>query len=205
MYVLYGRPGSGNFVVEAALRLAGVEYCLETVPRGEPPADYLKISPLGQVPALQLPGGEVVTESAAMCLLLTENHPDAGLGPLPGHPDRAQFLRWMTFFSAMMYPTLLRYFYAQRLTMGSADLDDLKEAAVRESDKGYAVLEAHLTGRDWMVGDCRSLADVYLLMLAYWHPLEGKPRGEWTNINRLCAKLTTDPILSELNSAHELW
>ncbi len=36
MYVLYGRPGSGNFVVEAALRLAGVEHRLETVPRGNP-------------------------------------------------------------------------------------------------------------------------------------------------------------------------
>jgi len=205
MYVLYGRPGSGNFVVEAALRLAGVEHRLETVPRGEPSAGYLKISPLGQVPALVLPGGEVVTESMAMCLLLTENHPDAGLGPLPGQPDRAQFLRWMTFFSAMLYPTLLRYFYAPRLTMGDADLDDLKAAAIRECDKGYAVLENHLAGRDWMVGDSRSIADVYLLMLAYWHPLDGRPRGEWVNINRLCAQMKTDPVLSDLNSVHDLW
>ncbi|MGE0281677.1 MAG: glutathione S-transferase family protein [Rhizobiaceae bacterium] len=205
MYVLYGRPGSGNFVVEAALRLAGVEHRLETVPRGEPSADYLKISPLGQVPALVLSDGEVVTESTAMCLLLAENHPEAGLGPLPGHPDRPQFLRWMTFFSAMMYPTLLRYFYAQRLTMGGADLEDLKEAAVRECDKGYAVLEAHLAGRDWMIGDRRSIADVYLLMLAYWHPLEGRPRDEWINIRRVCAKLTPDPVLGDLNSVHELW
>ncbi len=111
----------------------------------------------------------------------------------------------MTFFAAMLYPTLLRYFYAPRLTMGGADLDDLREAAVRECDKGYVVLEKHLTSRDWMVGDRRSIADVYLLMLAHWHPLDDKPRDEWVNIKRICAKLTTEPILSDLNSVHELW
>lgn len=205
VYILYGRPGSGNFVVEAALRLTGAPFELVDVPRGPQTPEYLRISPLGQIPALVLPDGETITESAAMCLLLVERHPDAGLGPPPGHADRAQFLRWMTFFSAMLYPTLLRYFYAERLTMGGTDLGDLKRAAVREADKGFAVVERHLAGREWMIGDARSIADIYLLMLAYWHPVDGRPRDEWPNINRICQTLRRDPMLAELNSVHDLW
>jgi glutathione S-transferase len=205
MYTLYSRPGSGGFVVEAAFHLAGQPFTLVNVPKQAPGDDFRAISPLGQVPALTLPCGGSITESGAMVTLVAERFPDAGLAPRPDSPERAEFLRWMFFLSSALYPALLRYFYAERYTSDPAGTKAVQEAALAESDRCFAVIENALTEREWLVDDRFSVADVYLLMLAHWHPVGDRPREEWTNIVRLCAALRQQPALAELNAAHRLW
>jgi hypothetical protein len=51
----------------------------------------------------------------------------------------------------------------------------------------------------------RSIADVYLLMLAHWHPVADRPRDEWKNIVRVCEALKREPALAELNKRHRIW
>ena len=116
MYKLYSRPMSGGFVVEAALTLAGAPFEVVHVERKAPPAGYSDLSPFDKVPALGLPDGTTMTESAAICLLLAERFPDAGLGPAPGSPERPAFLRWMLFLATMLYPTLMQFYFAKRST-----------------------------------------------------------------------------------------
>src|ERR1700732_1357407 len=83
-YIVYGSPGSGSVPVEAALMLIGAPYEVigETVLRdvARNPAVF-KVNPLGQVPVLILPGGEVMTESAAILIWLADRYPNAALAP----------------------------------------------------------------------------------------------------------------------------
>lgn len=58
--------------------------------------EYLSLSPAGRVPALEM-DGEVHFESGAILEILTERFPEAGLGRLPGDPDRADWLVWLHF------------------------------------------------------------------------------------------------------------
>jgi glutathione S-transferase len=205
MYTLYSRPGSGGFVVEAALLLAGAPFKSVNVVKGSPPPDYFGISPLNQVPALTLPEGETITESAAICLLLTERFPEADLGPQPGAKERPKFLRWMLFMSSMLYPALMRYFYAGRSTVDPAGVEAVKQAAIAEADRGFEIIDEALAGRQWLVGGRRSIADIYLMMLAYWHPVAARPREEWQNIVRVCSALRQNPLLADLNATHRFW
>ena len=88
-YTLWGEPNSGSFMVEAALAEAKqpVELVdLDLTKDEHRAADYLEVSPLGKVPALRFPDGNVMTESAAILLALDEAHPDAGLMPPSGEP-----------------------------------------------------------------------------------------------------------------------
>lgn len=204
MYKLYTRPGTGGFVVEAALQAAGAAFELIDVPKGAPhdPA-FLAISPLGQVPAIVLPDGRSMTESAAICILLAENHPGARLAPVPGSPDRADFLRWMIFLSGL-YLVDLRYFYADRHTADPAGVEAVRQAALAEMDRQFAILDAALAGRDGLAGT-RSIADVYLLMLAHWHPVGDRPRDEWVDVVRVCEALKQEPALAQLNRRHRIW
>jgi len=204
MYKLYTRPNSGGFVVEAALALAGVPFDQIDVPKPPDPT-FLAISPLNQVPVLTLPDGNSITESAAMCILLAERHPDAGLAPAIGSPARADFLRWMTFMSSVIYPAALRFFYAHRYTADPGGLEAVKQAAVAEMDRGFAILDTALEGHDWLVGDHLSLADIYLVMLIAWHPEVEKVRTAWPNIERLWAGLREHPVMRRLNASHDMW
>ncbi|RVC41406.1 glutathione S-transferase family protein, partial [Mesorhizobium sp. M4B.F.Ca.ET.088.02.2.1] len=196
MYRLYTRPGSGGFVVEAALALAGAPFDQVDVPKKDPPDQaFLEISPLNQVPVLTLPDGRSITESAAICILLAERHPEAGLAPAAGSPARADFLRWMAFMSSVLYPAGLRFYYAHRYTAAPDGVEAVKQAALAEMDRGFAILDKALAGRDWLVGERLSLADVYLVMLAAWHPEIGKVAAAWPDIERLWARLRDHDLI----------
>ncbi|MCK5748300.1 MAG: glutathione S-transferase, partial [Oricola sp.] len=58
--------------------------------------DYLALSPAGAVPALEI-DGMTMFESGAMIEYLCELFPAAGLGRLPGDPERAEWLTWLHF------------------------------------------------------------------------------------------------------------
>ncbi|PBB31294.1 glutathione S-transferase family protein [Mesorhizobium sp. WSM3882] len=206
MYKLYTRPGSGGFVVEAALAMAGAPFRQIDVPKKDPPDPaFLAISPLNQVPALTLPDGRSMTESAAICILLAERHPEAHLAPQAGSPARADFLRWMAFMSSALYPAILRLYYPHRYTADADSVQVVKEAAIAEMDRGFAILESALAGREWLAGEELSLVDIYLVMLVAWHPDTKSARVAWPNIERLWGKLRQHAIMRKLNLSHEMW
>jgi len=206
MYKLYTRPGSGGFVVEAALALAGAPFEQIDVPKKDAPDPaFLAISPLNQVPVLTLPDGHSLTESAAICILLAELHPQAGLAPEAGSAARADFLRWMAFMSSVLYPAILRLYYAHRYTADAGNLQAVKDAAVTEMDRGFTIVDKALAGRDWLAGDTLSLADIYLVMLVAWHPDLDKAHTAWPNIERLWSRLRQHDLMRKLNASHEMW
>src|ERR1700761_6757607 len=100
-FVLYGGQGTGAVAVEAALILAGQAYELVDVPDARTLARELP--QMRQVPLLVMPGGEQMTESAAILMRLAEMFPDARLAPGLGDPRRGQYLRWMSFVSSQIY------------------------------------------------------------------------------------------------------
>jgi len=203
---LYTRPGSGGFVVEAALKIAGVPFDLVDVEKTPDPApEFLAISPMNQVPVLVMADGHAMTETAAICALLAERHPGAGLGPVAGEPGRADFLRWMAFMTSAFYPAVLRYYYARRYTADAGGIEAVKQAAVAEMDREIGILDRALADRDWLVAGRRSLADIYMLMLVCWHPDAGKARSAWPHVERVCAVLRADPLLAALNARHAMW
>lgn len=206
MYKLYTRPGSGGFVVEAAFLLAGEPFEKIDVPKTDrPDAGFLAVSPLNQVPALTLPDGRSMTESAAICTVLAERHPQARLAPDSGSSTRADFLRWMTFMSSAIYPAVLRFYYAHRYSADAGGAAGVKQAAVAELDRDFAILDKALAGREWLVGERMSIADIYLLMLFSWHPEMERAKQAFANVERLCTGLRDHPVLEKLNASHEMW
>ncbi|MCI2398015.1 glutathione S-transferase [Aliiroseovarius subalbicans] len=59
-------------------------------------AEYLALSPAGRVPALEI-DGRVLFESGAITEYLVETRPEIGLGRLPAHAERPEFLEWLHF------------------------------------------------------------------------------------------------------------
>lgn len=77
MYELFGAPRTGSAAIEIALECCGVDY---RVINTEHDRDaLLRINPLGQLPTLVLPDGQVLTESAAILIHLGLAFPTSGL------------------------------------------------------------------------------------------------------------------------------
>ena len=91
-YIVYGATGSGSVAIEAALRLIGLPYRVEDHAPWESAAQaraLTGINPLLQVPALALPSGEMMTESAAILIWLADAYPTAKLAPAPSDAMRS--------------------------------------------------------------------------------------------------------------------
>src|SRR5439155_22575134 len=105
MYTLYGKKGSGSATTQTALDIIGSPYRMVETASWEPNdafSELLKINPLGQIPTLVLPGGSVLSESAAILIHLGLMHPDSGL--LSGDPPaRAQAVRRRVHIAATRY------------------------------------------------------------------------------------------------------
>jgi glutathione S-transferase len=167
---LYGRSGSGSLAVQVALEEIGASY--DQVWVSQEPTDvarYKEVNRTGKVPALMLPDGTVMFESAAILTHLALLNPQAKLAPQPGTTRHAMFLQWMTFLSANVYEAVLRIFYSDRYsTRGEADA-----AVIR--DRGLADYRTHMgliaqSLKPHVLGSDYSIADVYLYMLTSWYP-----------------------------------
>lgn len=169
MYKLYGRPGSGSLAVQIALEEIGVSY--DRVWVGTDAADvaqYRATNPTGRVPALMLPDGSIMFESAAMLIHLSLSHPQSALAPQPGTSRHAAFLQWMVFLSANVYEAVLRMYYSDRYsTRGEADAEAVREKGVADFCGHIALISQRLG--PYVLGGNFSIADVYLYMLSGWY------------------------------------
>ena len=201
-YVLYNRDGMGGFVVEAGLVKAGLPH--EIVPIDVKAGQHLTpefeaINPMRQVPALILPDGTLMTETAAIAIHLVDAAPDAGLGPRPGGTDHARFLRWMVFMSANVYEADLRYYYSDRYTDDPDGADGIARAAKAKMSEGFGMLDDALrANRGVLVGDALGLADVYLAMLSAWFPGD----HGYEAVSAVKAQVAADPDYGPLWQRH---
>ena len=181
-YTLYGDLGSGAFSAEAALAEAGAPYSFELVSleRNEQKSpDFLAINPSGKIPALRLPGGGIVTESAAILLTLAEHFPPARLLPPLGAPARAQAYRWLAFMAGEIYPIVEIVDYPERFGDGEA-LRAIARDRIRER---ILIIERMIDG-PFLLPHGFSILDIYAAMFTRWS-LE--PDWKLANLPRLMA------------------
>jgi len=170
-YTLYNRPGSGGFVVEAALTLAEAPFELVELDskRGTPlPESFRETNPWGQLPVLLLPDGTVMTETSAILIHLAACFPEKGLAPPPGTPAHAAFLRWTVFANINLYEAVLRRGYPFRFTDDPEGHDALRSAAIRRMGEALAVIDAHVE-EPFLLGEEMTVADIYLAMFLVWY------------------------------------
>ena len=181
--------GGGGLIVEAAFALARVPLEIEDIAWddvGPHSARLSAINPLGQVPTLILPGGAVMTESAAILLYLSERAPRAKLAPPAQGPQRAAFLRWIAFLVAAVYPTFT-YGDGPARWVGDDAGPRLRASTDAHREQLLRFLDAEVAGKPWFLGKRFSALDLYLPVLRLW-----RPGAEWwrTNVPKLDAIAT---------------
>src|ERR1700752_2565579 len=122
MYQLHYFPRNANAAPHMVLEELCQKYELVLVDRAEneqKSKDYLKINPNGRIPTL-VDGDLVMFEAAAIVLHLVDRHPEGGLAPTIGPPERAKFYQWMAFLTNSLQEELMVWQYPDRLTGADA-------------------------------------------------------------------------------------
>lgn len=177
MIQLYENPGWGSAIVELQLAFYGLPYALVTV--GNVHQDPIaraalgKVNPLIQVPTMVLPGGEVMTESAAISLLLADLAKSDALVPKARTKDRAAFLRWLIFLVASIYPSFVYSDAPERFVKGNGgETYQLNVIEHRMSLWKVMDAEAERRGGPFFLGARMTAIDFFLACMVHWRPRE---------------------------------
>lgn len=118
---------------------------------------YLKINPMGKVPAI-VHQGQLVTETVAIFIHLPDVFPAAGLAPAIGDPLRGTYLRWMAYYAASFEPAVVdRAMKREQAPVAMSpygDFDTMLKTLTDQLDRGPFILGDRYSAADilWATG-----------------------------------------------------
>jgi glutathione S-transferase len=184
---LHDYNASGNcYKVRLLLALTGTPY--ERVPvdifAGDTLGDgFARLNPVRETPVLELADGTVVTQSNAILWLLAQD-----TQYLPGDDvGTSHALAWMFFEQERLMPGVggvrFRRLTERPIPPGRAEL----------GRDALSVLDAHLRGRDYLVGSRCSLADISLFAYAHVAEEAGFALADFPAVSGWLARVTREP------------
>jgi glutathione S-transferase len=199
---LYYTPGACSLSPHIVLREAGLDFDLErvdikakTTERG---GNFLDVNPKGYVPALELDGGEVLTEGAAVVQYIADRKPESGLAPRSGTIERARLQEHLNFVAAELHKSFSPLF-------SPATSDAEKQSAHAKIRRRLDDVERHLSdGRAYLLGDNFSVADAYLFTVANWTRPMGIGLESWPKLAAYLARIAARPRVQEALKAEGL-
>jgi glutathione S-transferase len=162
---LYYSPGACSLSPHIALLEAGLPYDLVKVDlrakKLENGDDFLKINPKGQVPALALDSGELVTEGPVIVQMIADKVPAKNLAPARDSAERYKLLEWLTYINGELHKNIGPLFNPM--------LSDEAKAVFKDRAIGkFKYVDSQLAGHDYLMGNQFTVADGYLFVMLRW-------------------------------------
>lgn len=190
---LYEYPTSGNcYKIRLALAQSGHAYERREMGRNDGSVkspDFLRVSPSGRVPALEIKPGQVLVESSAILFYLGKG---TALLPEDGF-HQAEVVRWMSFEQDSVLPTIAIARFIKKM-LGVPSEREGEYAAARAAASGaLKIMEEHLKGRSFFVGERYSMADISLYAYTHLAPEAAIDLSPYPNILAWLARVKAQP------------
>lgn len=202
MYTLHYSPGAASMAPQAVLEEIGTQFRLQKVDtaNGEhQQAAYLKLNPAGKIPALTLPDGTAMAESAGICIFLADRHPEAGLAPAATDPARAPYLQWFMHLTNTLQPADLRFYYADRYTTEETGVAGVRASAIAEVADTWGRVDRHLAQKGpYLLGERFSAADIFCFMLSTWQDSCPDLNSRFPHIKKLADLVAARPAVQRM-------
>jgi glutathione S-transferase len=191
---LYYSPGACSLSPHIALLEAGLPYDLVKVDlrakKLENGDDFLKVNPKGQVPALALDSGELVTEGPVIVQMIADRAAGKNLAPAHGSAERYKLLEWLNFITAELHKNFGPMF--------SPVLADEAKAFFKDRLMGkFKYIDSQLAGRDYLMGSQFSVADAYLFTMLSWADRMKFDLSAMPNLTAYKARVAARPKVQE--------
>ncbi len=167
---LYYQPGACSLGIHVLLEEIGKPYQDQLVNLREGAQfkpEFTGVNPKSKVPTLQRDDGSILTEFPAIAFWLAHANPDRKLLP-DDVESQARVLEAMDYVVATMHMQgFSRLFRAGNFTPNPADEDKVKQRGKEIAEKGFALMDKTLAGKDYVAGGF-SIADAALFYVEFW-------------------------------------
>ena len=198
---LYFAPGACSLSPHIVLEEAGIAAEKEQVNNQEKKTksgkDYWSVNPKGQVPALQLDSGEMLTEGPVIVQYLADQKPGSGLVPPAGSIERYRVQEWLNFITSELHKSFGPIF---RPTTPDA----FKTISKENLGKRFDWLDKQLAGKQYLMGDKFTVADAYLFTVLRWTARIQIDLGKWPNLKAYVDRVAARPKVQAAMKAEGL-
>jgi glutathione S-transferase len=164
MMKLYYAPAACSLASHIVAREADLDLALEKVDLGakktENGRDYFSINPKGAVPALEIDGGEVLTENAIVLQCLADKVPHSGLIVSNGRA-RWRFLELVNFIATELHKGFGPLWDSRTTAAG-------REITIEHLSKRFDILDRQLGDKPYLTGEHFTIADAYAFAILNW-------------------------------------
>ena len=176
---LYYSPGACSLSPHIALHEAGLQHDLVKVDlkakKTENGDDFLAINPKGQVPALLLDSGELLTEGPVIVQVIADKAAGKNLAPANGTDARYKMQEWLNFTTSELHKNFSPLF-------NPAIPDEVKKFFIDRIVGKFKYADSQLAGRDYLMGKQFTVADGYLFVMLKWAERTGMDLSAFKNL-----------------------
>jgi glutathione S-transferase len=191
---LYYSPGACSLSPHIALLEAGLPYDLVKVDlrakKLENGDDYLKVNPKGQVPALALDSGELVTEGPVIVQMIADKAMAKNLAPARDSAERYKLLEWLNFISTELHKNFSPLFQP-------VIPDEVKNFFRDRILAKFKYADSKLAGQDYLMGKQFTVADGYLFVMLTWAERTKMDLSALGNLMAFKARVAARPKVQE--------
>jgi glutathione S-transferase len=196
MLTLYYAPGACSMAAHIVLEESGEKYTPQRVDlaKGEQKTEaYLKIHPLGRVPALRLDNGEPLSENTAILPYLGKRF---GLWPTDASAE-AKALSLIGFFASSVHPAHAHVGRPERYTADASAHPGLKAMGLKTFHGYLKQTDEMLNGREWL-SDRYSVLDPYAFVFYTWGVRRELPMGDLKNYTAFKDRMLERPAVQRV-------
>jgi glutathione S-transferase len=200
---LYYAPGACSLSPHIALREAGLSFTLDRLNfatrKTESGRDYASINPKGQVPALELENGEILTEGAAIVQYIADRRPEAALAPKAGSMERYRLQEWLNYIASELHKTFSPLFNPKTP-------EGFRTMVKERLSAQFGYLNERLDRSAFLAGPTFSIADAYAFTVLNWtkSPRVAIDLGAWPNVQAYMDRIAGRPKVQEALKAEGL-
>ncbi|NIY46649.1 glutathione transferase GstA [Cedecea colo] len=190
---LYYKAGACSLSPHIILRETGIDFSLVKVDlaskKTEAGDDYLEVNAKGQVPALVLDDGSLLTEGVAIVQFLADKVPDRQLLAPAGSMTRYHTLEWLNYIATELHKGFSPLF-------NPATPDEFKTLTRKVLEKKLRYVNEELNDKQWLMGLRFSVADAYLFTVLRWAYAVKLEMSDLSNIEAFMERMKARPAVA---------
>lgn len=199
---LYYAPGTCALACWIALEWSGLDYQIEKVdPRSE---EFLRLNPLGMVPALDIGGARPMTQANAILHYIADLAGNNSLGPDVDMEACFEFNEIMSFLTGDFHPAFWPFFVPQRFTIkeDTDSQESVRISSYTRVDRVMTYLNDIIGESDHVYRNKRTVADAYAFVLARWSENFPKTWKDYPYLARFMQAMAADPAVLKVLLSH---